>query len=103
MARNQEESALIWLNKFNADTLNKQLKQQQNISIRELNESGQNKEKRIDRFSRMEKLRVPPIDFYQLKVSYQTLLVDNQPHTSERLSQEDLWEKADETLIHQQD
>ena len=103
VARNQEESALIWLNKFNADTLNKQLKQQQNISIRELNESGQNKEKRIDRFSRMEKLRVPPIDFYQLKVSYQTLIVENQPHTSERLRQEDLLEKADETLIHRQD
>ena len=51
----------------------------------------------------MEKLRVPPIDFYQLKVSYQTLLVEDQPCTSERLKQEDLLEKADETLIHRQD
>ena len=103
VVRNEEESALIWLNKFNADTLNKQLKQQQNISIHELNESGQNKGKRIERFSRMEKLRVPPIDFYQLKVSYQMLIVENQPRTSDRLQQEDLLEKADETLIHLQD
>ena len=90
-------------NLYSLEASNAQLKQQQNISIRELNESGQNKEKRIDRFSRMEKLRVPPIDFYQLKVSYQTLIVENQPHTSERLRQEDLLEKADETLIHRQD
>ena len=102
VVRNEDETALIWLNKFNADTLNRQLKQQQNISIRELNESGPNKGKRVERFSRMEKLRVPPIDFYQLKVSYQTLVVENQPCTSERLKQEDLLEKADETLIHLQ-
>jgi type III restriction enzyme len=35
--KNKEETALIWLNKDNADTLNKQLKQEQNSSIDELN------------------------------------------------------------------
>ena len=35
--KNSEETALIWLNKDNADTLNKQLKQEQNSSIDELN------------------------------------------------------------------
>jgi len=34
---NQHESAVIWLNQENANTLNKQLKQEQNTSIKELN------------------------------------------------------------------
>ena len=59
------ETALIWLNKFNADTLNKQLKQQQNISLDELNTKGVRPTKIVERFSRMEELKVPPIDFYQ--------------------------------------
>jgi type III restriction enzyme len=35
--KDKEETALIWLNKDNAETLNKQLKQEQNSSIDELN------------------------------------------------------------------
>jgi hypothetical protein len=34
---NEQESAVIWLNQENANTLNKQLKQEQNTSIKELN------------------------------------------------------------------
>jgi hypothetical protein len=34
---NRHESAVIWLNQENANTLNKQLKQEQNTSIKELN------------------------------------------------------------------
>ncbi len=103
VVRNNNETALIWLNKFNADTLNKQLKQQQNISLKELNESGNKGEKRIDRYSRMEKLRVPPIDFYQLKVSYQTLITEQYPDTKKRLQQESIFVESEGTLIHQQD
>jgi hypothetical protein len=32
--KGKEETALIWLNKDNADTLNKQLKQEQNTSMK---------------------------------------------------------------------
>ena len=103
VAKHEEESALIWLNKFNADKLNKQLKQQQNISLQELNESGQSNKIRIERFSRMEKQNVPPIDFYQLKVSYHTFVVDEQPSTQERLKDKDLLVKAKSTIIHEQD
>lgn len=96
------ESALIWLNKFNADTLNKQLKQQQNISLQELNQGKRNESIRIERFSRMEKQKVPPIDFYQLKVSYQTLITE-EPRTAEKLNDKNIFAESDVTLIHRQD
>lgn len=101
--RHHEESALIWLNKFNADTLNKQLKQQQNITLQEFNSKKSQDTKLIERFSRMEHLQVPPIDFYQLKVSYETLIVDEDINVSERLQDRALLCKAESTLIHQQD
>lgn len=101
--RNEEETAIIWLNKFNADILNKQLKQQQNISLQELNSAGRKPGVRIERFSRMDKLRVPPIDFYQLKVTYQTLVIEGHPDTSFELRQDNLLVRQDMALIHQQD
>lgn len=101
--KNADETALIWLNKFNADTLNKQLKQQQNISLQEFNKGKHQKTIQIERFSRMDRLKVPPIDFYQLKVSYQTLITEEHPHTSQKLADESIFTEADVTLIHKQD
>lgn len=101
--KNTDETALIWLNKFNADKLNKQLKQQQNISLQEFNQGKHHKNIQIERFSRMAKLKVPPIDFYQLKVSYQTLITEEHPHTNEKLTDENIFIEADTTLIHKQD
>lgn len=103
VVKNADETALIWLNKFNADTLNKQLKQQQNISLQEFNKGKHQKNILIERFSRMEKLEVPPIDFFQLKVSYQTLVTEEHPHTNEKLEDENIFTEADITLIHKQD
>lgn len=67
VVRNSNETALIWLNKFNADKLNRQLEQQQNITLKELGNKPNPEPKMIDRFSRMEKMQVPPIEYYQLK------------------------------------
>lgn len=103
VVKNADETALIWLNKFNADTLNKQLKQQQNISLQEFNKGKHQKTIQIERFSRMDKLRVPPIDFYQLKVSYQTLITEKHPHTAQKLADESIFTEADVALIHKQD
>ena len=100
--KNADETALIWLNKFNADTLNKQLKQQQNISLQEFNKGKHQKTIQIERFSRMDRLKVPPIDFYQLKVSYQTLITEEHPNTSQKLADESIFTGADVTLIHKQ-
>ena len=103
VVKNADETALIWLNKFNADTLNKQLKQQQNISLQEFNKGKHQKTIQIERFSRMDKLKVPPIDFYQLKVSYQTLITEEHPHTAQKLADESIFTEADVALIHKQD
>lgn len=103
VVKNADETALIWLNKFNADTLNKQLKQQQNISLQELNRGKHKKQIMIERFPRATLLKVPPIDFYQLKVSYQTLTTEEHPHTDEKLTDEKILTEADVALIHRQD
>ena len=101
--KEDNETALIWLNKFNADTLNKQLKQQQNITLQEFNNKKPQDTMLVERFSRMEQLKVPPIDFYQLKISYETLIVDEDTNVSERLQDCALLCMAETTLIHQQD
>lgn len=103
VVKNADETALIWLNKFNADTLNKQLKQQQNISLQELNRGKHKKQIMIERFPRTTLLKVPPIDFYQLKVSYQTQTTEEHPHTDEKLTDEKILTEADVALIHRQD
>ena len=72
--KGREETALIWLNKDNADTLNKQLKQEQNSSIDELNNTKRlAKTERIERHSRVEYLQLPKIDFFQMKITYQNM------------------------------
>ena len=91
------------MNKFNADTLNKQLKQQQNITLQEFNSKKEQTIRWIERHSRMEKMQVPPIDFYQLKVSYQTLIVEEGLNVSYRLKDDSLLKKSVMNLIHQQD
>lgn len=103
VVKGEPETALIWLNQFNADTLNRQLKQQQNISLQEFSQQGGKGMKTIKRFSRMELMQVPPIDFYQLKVSYETLVIDDASNPAQRLHQENIFVKAETTLIHQQD
>ncbi len=101
--KGHKETALVWLNKFNADTLNKQLKQQQNITLQEFNAPRSDVYVSIKRFSRMEYLQVPPIDFFQLKVSYQTLIVDENNSVVERLRDGAVLQKANLSLVLQQD
>ena len=84
--KDKEETALIWLNKDNADTLNKQLKQEQNTSIEELNSTKRTgKPETIDRHSRMDFLQLPKVDFYQMKVTYQAIDEEETPTTKAKL------------------
>ncbi len=84
--KDKEETALIWLNKDNADTLNKQLKQEQNTSIEELNSTKRSgKPETIDRHSRMDFLQLPKVDFYQMKVTYQAIDEEETPNTKAKL------------------
>ena len=103
VVKNSHETAIIWLNQFNADKLNRQLEQQQNITLKEFSSKSSSDIRLIDRYSRMEKMQVPPIDFYQLKVSYETLVVDEDNDPAVRLQDANLLAKLNVSLIHQQD
>lgn len=103
VVKNSHETALIWLNKFNADKLNRQLEQQQNITLKEFSNKPNPETKMIDRFSRMEKMQVPPIEYYQLKVNYETLVVDENNNPAERLQESNIFVTLKTSLIHQQD
>jgi type III restriction enzyme len=84
--KNTAETALIWLNKDNADILNKQLKQEQNSSIDELNKLKRAQEiHRIERHSRIEHLELPAIDYYQLKVNFQSENTEDDANTKVKL------------------
>lgn len=73
----KRETALIWLNKSNADKLNQQLQEQQYISITEFGGKKPEDFVTIHRYSRMEKLELPLIDYYQLKINYSTVETKN--------------------------
>ncbi|MBK7443135.1 MAG: DEAD/DEAH box helicase family protein [Bacteroidetes bacterium] len=84
--KGKEETALIWLNKDNADTLNKQLKQEQNSSIDELNSAKRiGKAEMVERHSRMEYLQLPKVEFYQMKVTYQSIDEEETANTKAKL------------------
>ena len=84
--KGKEETAVIWLNKENAEILNKQLKQEQNTSIEELNNTKRTgKPETIDRHSRMDFLQLPKVDFYQMKVTYQAIDEEETPNTKAKL------------------
>lgn len=68
-----KETALIWLNKFNAEKLNQQLQEQQYTTIAEFGGKKPDDLISIHRYSRMERLKLPPIDYYQIKVNYNTI------------------------------
>jgi hypothetical protein len=84
--KGEEETALIWLNKDNADTLNKQLKQEQNSSIDELNNTKRmGAPEMVERHSRMEYLQLPKVEFYQMKVTYQSIDEEETANTKAKL------------------
>lgn len=101
--RGEREKALIWMNKWNADKLNRELKQQQNITLQEFGNKPETELKHIERHSRMDKMQVPPIDFYQLKVEYEIQIVEEQPDTTEKFTDLDLLKKADASMATVQD
>ena len=103
VVRGEQEKALVWMNRWNADKLNKELKQQQNITLQEFSKKPEPAKKRIERFSRMDKQQVPPIDFFQLKVEYETQVIEEQSDTATLLADESLKQKANRSLVYVQD
>ena len=73
--KGQPETALIYLNASNADKLNAQLQQQHHISLKEF-QSANNQKTELKRYDRTAHLKLPKIDFYQLKVDFETLALE---------------------------
>lgn len=73
--KGQPETALIYLNESNADKLNMQLEQQHHITLKEFS-SADNGKTPLRRYDRTAYLKLPKIDFYQLKINYDTLTVE---------------------------
>jgi type III restriction enzyme len=97
------ETALIWLNEDNAKTLNNQLKQEQNTSILELNNVKRSKiAEPVMRYSRIEYLNLPKVDFYQMKVTYQAIDIEKTTDTQNKLLKliEDIEKYKKSGLIH---
>ena len=69
VVKGSPETALIYLNDTNAAKLNEQLQQQHHISLKEFANGGPGKTE-LNRYSRMEYLKLPKIDFYQLAIRY---------------------------------
>ena len=75
VVKGQPETALIYLNENNADKLNVQLQQQHHITLKEFT-SADNKRELLKRYDRTAYLKLPKIDFYQLKINYDTLTIE---------------------------
>ncbi len=75
VVKGKPETALIYLNESNAEKLNVQLQKQHHITLKEFS-SADNIKKSLMRYNRMDYLKLPKVDFYQLKVNYDTLVVE---------------------------
>ncbi len=69
------ETALIYLNSSNAEKLNSQLQKQHHITLQEFSQADHHKVP-LARYDRTDYLRLPKMDFYQLKIHYETLIVE---------------------------
>lgn len=88
------ETALIYLNKSNADKLNVQLEQQHHISLKEFS-SVDNSTTPLKRYDRTAHLKLPKVDFYQLKINYDTLTVGKADPANAIVASADLTRLAD--------
>lgn len=83
-----KETAVIWLNTENAKSLDKQLKEEQHTSIQELSSLGKDSDPVMtERISRMDYLKMPKIDFYQLNVEYETVIIEQEAQTENKIPQ----------------
>ena len=69
VVKGSPETALIYLNDGNAAMLNTQLQQQHHISLKEFAAADHSKTQ-LTRYDRMEHLKLPKLDFYQLTVQF---------------------------------
>ena len=88
------ETALIYLNDVNAAKLNDQLQKQHHISLQEFS-AADNHSVTLKRYDRTKYLKLPKVDFYQLKINYETMVLeaadpgDSIPHAADNARNHD--------------
>ena len=73
--RGMPETALIYLNDANAAKLNDQLQKQHHINLTELS-AADNHGVTLRRYDRTKHLKLPKVDFYQLAINYETMVLE---------------------------
>lgn len=97
------ETALIYLNDSNAEKLNEQLRQQHHTTIKDLENANNDSRVHIKRYDRTAYLKLPKVDFYQLKVNYRILKIDEKLDTRDEIKQAIKPETVVNTIIKTQD
>ena len=97
VVKGSPETALIYLNESNADKLNVQLQQQHHITLKEFSSADHSKVP-LKRYDRTAYLKLPKIDFYQLKINYDTLTVEKADPASSIASSADAARLADSVI-----
>jgi len=69
--KNEKETALIYLNSDNEKELSNQLRKSQHITIKELETGSDKPDHEIKRRSRMAKLNIPSIEYYNFRLKYE--------------------------------
>ena len=89
----EEEHALIWLNEWNYAKLDDEIQKSQNTSIKDLVISNGRSQKVVNRYSRIGKLKLPPVYFYQMNLERTSEIVETRSLTRDILSSDEIIEK----------
>lgn len=81
-----DEQALVWLNDKNAKYLDQQLSKEQNTSIEELINIKRNNKDRIKSTSRLKYLELDKIEYYQLRIGYENIIINQDARTKRKLN-----------------
>ena len=98
--RGVPEPALIYLNKGNADILNTQLVQQHHISLQEFQSGSSIPTVELKRYDRTAFLKLPKLDFFQLRVQYLTQIITEERNIKSELVQAVNEDMRKVTLTH---
>lgn len=82
---NNDETALICLNDYNYKILDEELNKEQHTSIEQINNLKKKQYFEINRYDRTKKLKLPPIEIFQLKVHYENVNANDNLTIEQRL------------------
>ncbi len=95
--RHVAETAMIYLNEGNAKKLETQLKKQHHISLQEFQQPNRQAVS-LNRYDRMKYLHLPSVNFYQLIVRYEMLIIEEDRNPGQEILASVCHQKANERI-----